>query len=57
MLRIDDLPAGVSELAGVDLEAVAGLDIVMASDEIQADLKPSSPSVCTASQRGDCWTT
>ncbi|MEV4455018.1 hypothetical protein [Microbispora sp. NPDC049633] len=56
ILKIEDLPAGVTELAGADLETVAGIDVVMASDEIVADLKPSSPSVCTASQRGDCWT-
>ncbi|MFI6506293.1 hypothetical protein ACIBCT_01690 [Streptosporangium sp. NPDC050855] len=43
MLRIDDLPAGVSPLEGEELEVVAGME-------------PNwSVYVCTASKGGDCW--
>jgi hypothetical protein len=34
--KIEDLPAGVSELSGADLDTVAGIDV------IQADLQPGS---------------
>ncbi|GLW09730.1 hypothetical protein Misp01_48590 [Microtetraspora sp. NBRC 13810] len=43
---IDDLPAGVSELAGEELEIVAG---------IQAQMKPGSGYACSSAASGmDC---
>lgn len=45
ILKIEDLPAGFSELAGEELEIVAG---------VRAEMKPGSGYVCTASQAGDC---
>ncbi|GAA3413589.1 hypothetical protein [Streptosporangium vulgare] len=41
MLKIDDLPAGVFELSGEDLEIVAG-------GGIQVGMKPGSGYICTA---------
>ncbi|MBX6387168.1 MAG: hypothetical protein IRZ07_30020 [Microbispora sp.] len=45
MFRIDDLPAGVTELDGEALEVIAGRE----------PMSPGSGYVCTASQAGDCW--
>ncbi|MER7503384.1 hypothetical protein AB0L05_34340 [Nonomuraea pusilla] len=43
ILKIDDLPAGVSELAGADLDTVAGLDIVLEDGSvISAGMQPGS---------------
>ncbi|WP_344899886.1 hypothetical protein [Streptosporangium longisporum] len=41
MLKIDDLPAGVSPLTGDDLDVVAG-------SGISAGMKPGSGYLCTA---------
>ncbi|MBG0814209.1 hypothetical protein [Planomonospora sp. ID82291] len=55
ILTIEDLPAGVSELAGEELETVAGIDIVLDDGTvIQAGMNPGSGYVCTASAAGDC---
>ncbi|MFF4779085.1 hypothetical protein ACFY05_40345 [Microtetraspora fusca] len=49
LLKIDDLPAGVSELAGDDLEIVAG---------VRAELKPGSGYACSSAASGqDCKNT
>jgi hypothetical protein len=43
ILKIEDLPAGVSELSGADLDTVAGIDIVLDDGTvIQASLEPGS---------------
>ncbi|MBB2908847.1 hypothetical protein FHS43_000093 [Streptosporangium becharense] len=52
ILKIEDLPAGVSELAGEELEAVAGFDVVQASDEIQASMQPGTPWLCSSLNNG-----
>jgi hypothetical protein len=58
ILKIEDLPAGVSELSGADLDAVAGIDIVLDDGSVfAADLKPGTGFLCTASQTKDCWNT
>ncbi|MDP9863457.1 MULTISPECIES: hypothetical protein [Streptosporangium] len=51
MLRIDDLPAGVSELAGADLDTVAGLDVVL-DDGISAGMNPGTGYVSTSYNNG-----
>ncbi|MER7209482.1 hypothetical protein [Streptosporangium sp. NPDC000239] len=49
ILKIEDLPAGVSELAGADLDAVAGIDIVLDDGTvISASMSPGTAYVSTA---------
>ncbi|MEV0230790.1 hypothetical protein [Nonomuraea sp. NPDC050786] len=43
ILKIEDLPAGVSELSGPALDTVAGIDIVLDDGSvIQASMEPGS---------------
>ncbi|GAA1770467.1 hypothetical protein [Nonomuraea bangladeshensis] len=58
ILKIDDLPAGVSELSGSDLDTVAGIDIVLDDGSvITAGMEPGTGFTCTAlrnGKSGDC---
>ncbi|WP_344972898.1 hypothetical protein [Streptosporangium fragile] len=53
ILKIDDLPAGVSELTGSDLETVAGIDIVLDDGSvISAGMSPGTGYVSTSYNNG-----
>ncbi|MEV0230793.1 hypothetical protein [Nonomuraea sp. NPDC050786] len=59
ILKIEDLPAGVSELSGADLDTVAGIDIVLDDGSvITAGMEPGT-GTCTSSYNNgknlDVW--